>query len=455
MVMSSPHPNRPPLPPGPFLVVGLARSGVAAAEALLRLGARVYGTDSGNPPDATRLAELGVELNLDDDGLQLLDKVGAVIKSPGVPATAPVISAAHERGIPVIGELELGWRLLPNRFLAVTGTNGKTTVTEWLGAVCEEAGEPHALAGNVGTPLASMSGSLDPGTTIVCECSSFQLEDSEAFAPEVAVLLNFSPDHLDRHGTLDDYLSAKLRIFVNQGTSDTAVIDADDSAFAGLDLPGDATPAPYGIEACAAGADCAVSCADGQIVDSDGPLLAASDLPLAGEHNLRNAMAVAAVALAAGIDRDAVARGLRGFRGIPNRLERVAAIGGVAYVNDSKATNVAAAAAALRSFDGGVHAILGGSLKGGDFTELAPAVAERCAACYLIGEAEPRLADDLAGAGVPLARCGTLDAAVRAASAAASAGEAVLLAPACASFDAFRDYEERGERFRELVGALS
>ncbi len=330
LVMSSQPSNRPPLPDGPYLVVGLARSGEAAAEALLRLGARVYGTDSGNPPGATRLAEAGVELSLDGDGVDFLDLVNAVIKSPGVPSSAPAIAAARERGMPVIGELELGWRLTPNRFIAVTGTNGKTTVTEWLGAVCREAGEPHALAGNVGTPLASLAGTLPADATVVCECSSFQLEDSEAFAPEVAVLLNFSPDHLDRHGTLEDYLGAKLRIFANQDSAATAVIDADEPALAGLELPGDAEVAPYGVDACAeAEGLCAVSAVDGELRDADGVLVRASDLPLAGEHNLRNAMAVAAAALAAGIDRDAVARGLRSFAGVPHRLERVAEIGGV------------------------------------------------------------------------------------------------------------------------------
>ena len=444
---------RPPLPDGPFLVVGLARSGVAAAEALVARGERVYGTDSGNPSAAARLAGLGVEVELDGDGTELLDRVSAVIKSPGVPQEAPVVAAARERGMPVIGELELGWRLLPNRFVAVTGTNGKTTVAEWLGHVWREAGESVAVAGNVGTPLASLAEQLDPGATVVCECSSFQLEDSVAFAPEVAVLLNFSPDHLDRHGTLDAYLDAKLRIFANQGADDFAVVDADEAAAAGAELPGDGAGARFGIAACAAGG-CLVRFGDGAIEDIDGPLIATSELPLAGEHNVRNAMAVATAALSAGIGRESVIRGLRGFAGVPHRLERVASIGGLSFVNDSKATNVAAAAAALRSFDGGVRAILGGSLKGGSFEGLASAVEERCTGCYLIGEAAPQLATDLAGTGVPLHPAGDLSLAVALAALEAKAGEVVLLAPACASFDAFRDYEQRGERFRELVEEL-
>ena len=444
---------RPPLPGGPYLVVGLARSGVAAAEALLSRGERVYGTDSGNPPGGGRLAELGVEVELDGDGTNLLDRVTTLIKSPGVPAQAPVVAAARDRGIPVIGELELGWSLLPNRFVALTGTNGKTTVAEWLGHVWAEAGEPHVVAGNVGTPLASLAGSLDSAATVICECSSFQLEDSVAFAPEVAVLLNVTPDHLDRHGSFAAYRDAKLRIFANQHAGATALVDADDEALRGVDVPGDGDLARFGVAGCAAG-DCAVWLADGQLRDSSGPLVPRDELALAGDHNLRNAMAVAAAALAAGIDREAVAAGLRTFAGVPHRLERIAEIGGVTFVNDSKATNVAAAAAALTAFDGGVHAILGGSLKGGGFTELAPLVAERCRACYLIGEAAEQLAADLAGAGVPLHRSGDLATAVTEAAAAAVPGETVLLAPACASFDAFRDYEERGERFIELVCGL-
>ncbi len=400
--MPSP-PERPPLPDGPFLVVGLARSGIAAAEALVARGERVYGTDSGNPPDASRLADLGVELSLDGDGTELLDRVNAVIKSPGVPQDAAAVSAAREAGKTVIGELELGWRMLPNRFVAVTGTNGKTTVVEWLGHVWREAGEPVAVAGNVGTPLASLPPRLRGDETVICECSSFQLEDSEAFAPEVAVMLNFSPDHLDRHGTLDAYLDAKLRIFASQTEEDVAVYDADEPATAGAAVPGSGRRRLYGIAGCER-AECELRFVDGAIRDSAGVLVDRSELALAGEHNLRNAMAVATAALAAGLPREAVARGLRTFAGVPHRLERVAEIGGVAYVNDSKATNVAAAAAALGSFGGGVHAILGGSLKGGGFADLVPAVAESCVACYLIGEAEEQLAADLAAAGTPLER---------------------------------------------------
>ncbi len=445
---------RPPLPEGPFLVVGLARSGRAAAIALAERGARVVAVDSANPSGLEGLRQVGVEIHLDATGLELLDQVNAVVKSPGVPREAEAVSAARERGMPVLGELELGWRLLPNQFVAVTGTNGKTTVTEWLGEVWRRAERPVAVAGNVGTPLASLPETLAADATVICECSSFQLEDSEAFAPEVSVFLNFSPDHLDRHGTLEDYLGAKLRIFASQPEGTVAVWDADEPALeAGELVSGAADQATYGAEACR-GDGCKVWMADGALHTAEGKLLELDRLALAGEHNARNAMAVAAAALSAGIGREAVIAGLEGFAGVPHRLERVGLIGDVAYVNDSKATNVAAAVAALRSFPGGVRVILGGSLKGGSFDDLAPAVAERCSAAYLIGEATLALRESLRDTGVELLDCGTLAAAVETAAASAGPGETVLLAPACASFDSFRDYEDRGDSFRTLVGEL-
>jgi UDP-N-acetylmuramoylalanine--D-glutamate ligase len=456
-VSSTSRKPRPPLPRGPYLVVGLARSGAAIARALAERGEEVWATDSGHPDQAQGLEGTGVEVILDADGINLLPRVRCVIKSPGVPNEAPVIAAAREAGLPVIGELEAAWRLLPNRFVAVTGTNGKTTVTELIGHIHRRAALPVAVAGNVGTPLASLVGEVGEDTTIVAEASSFQLEDSDAFAPECAVFLNFAPDHLDRHATLDDYLEAKLRIFANQGNDDIAVYDADEPALAERDLGGCARRIAY----CAGRGgdpDCAVSFDSGTIFHGDAPLVGAADLPLAGEHNVRNAMAAAAASLAMGVPADAVADGMRSFPGVPHRLELVAEIDGVRFVNDSKATNVAAAAAAIGSFEGGVHAILGGSLKGDStFAGLVEPVAETCVACYLIGEAAERLRDDLGPApeaGVELHHSGGLEAAVRAAAAAAAPGHVVLLAPACASFDAYRDFEQRGEHFREIVETL-
>jgi UDP-N-acetylmuramoylalanine--D-glutamate ligase len=446
---------RPPLPRGPFLVVGLARSGQAAARLLAERGETVRAVDSGHPEGAAGLTALGVEVHLDTDGLAQLEGTRTVVKSPGVPREAAVIAAALERAIEVTGELELAWRALPNRTLAVTGTNGKTTTVELLGHLYRAAGEPVAVAGNVGTPLASLVGAIEPDATVVCEASSFQLEDTDLFAPECAVFLNLAPDHLDRHGTLEDYLDAKLKIFANQGNDDVAVFNEDEPALAGVDLGGCARRVGFCV---GAGPDCEVSLAEGTIFYDGEALLPVSELGLFGEHNVANAMAAAAAALSMGLDRDAVREGLRSFAGVPHRLEQVAEIGGVRFVNDSKATNVASATVGLRAFEGGVHAILGGSEKDEPFAALVEPIIERCAAVYLVGATADRMADELApaaAAGVPIHRAADLEDAVRRAAAAAAPGEVVLLSPACASFDAFPDYEARGERFRAIVGELA
>lgn len=448
--------DRPSIPAGPYLVVGMARSGQAAARLLKKIDpeSRVVAVDSGSPAVDAGLREVGVEVHMDVDGVAQLEGIGLVIKSPGVPQTAPVIEVARERGVPVIGELELAWRSLNNPFVAVTGTNGKTTVVEWLGHVWREAEMPVVVAGNVGTPLSSLPAAIDEYATVICECSSFQLEDSAAFAPEVAVLLNVTPDHIDRHGSFDAYRDAKLRIFAGQTETDFSIFDADLVPFAASGRPGRGATIAYGSSACSEGG-CLVRLRDGAIEVDGVPLVPLEELALAGEHNVRNAMAVAAAALCGGVPREAIGRGLRTFGGVPHRLERVAEIGGVLYVNDSKATNVAAAEAALGSFEErGVHAILGGSLKGGSFDGLWPAVKANCCAAYLIGEAADALEEALSPAGVPLHRSETLARAVADATEAADAGDVVLLAPACASFDQFKDYEARGERFREIVGAL-
>ena len=423
---------RPPLPEGPYLIVGLARSGAAAARMLLPYG-EVLAADRAHPEPPP-----GVEAHLGSDGVQLLERVRCVVKSPGVPNEAPAIATARERGVPVLGELELAWRLLPNRFVAVTGTNGKTTTSELLGAVYREAGLTVAVAGNVGTPLSSLVGVVDESAVIVCEVSSFQAEDSEAFAPETALLLNLEEDHLDRHGSFDAYREAKLRMFANQTGEHVA------AAPPRFRLPGDGRRVSFGEP------ETDLWLRDGLLGWGEQQLIAAADIRLRGAHNLENAMGAAAAALAGGVAPEAVRRGLRTFPGVRHRLEEVGTVGGVLYVNDSKATNVASARRGIEAFDGGVHAILGGSLKGGGFGGLRGVVASRCRACYLIGEAAERLENDLAGA-APLRRCGDLESAMRAASSAASPGEVVLLSPACASFDQFRDYEERGERFRALI----
>jgi UDP-N-acetylmuramoylalanine--D-glutamate ligase len=436
------------------MVVGLARSGVAAALALRERGEHVIGLDAG-PADslalreaARRLSQAGVEVHLDasGDATAAVSEARTLIKSPGVPQEAPAVRAARRRGLPVIGELELAWRLIPNEFVAVTGTNGKTTTTEWIGHVHREAGLPVAVAGNVGTAASSFVGRLPTETTVVCEASSFQLEDTDAFAPEAAVLLNLAPDHLDRHGSFESYVAAKLRIFANQAGDDLAVAPLDLGV---EDLGGCARQVLFGA---APGA--AVSERAGQLWWNEEPLIAVHEIRLPGEHNRQNAMATAAVCLARGIDPDAVRSGLRTFAGVPHRLELIAVHDGVSWINDSKATNVASTLVALRALPGGVHLIAGGVGKQQDFSPLAPLVAERCRAVYLIGEAADDLARALAGIGVAVQEVGELDRAVDVARAAAPPGDTVLLSPACASFDQFADFEARGEHFRSLVEAL-
>ncbi len=472
--------SRPSIPEGPYLIVGLARSGVAAARALRERGERVIGVDAGAPAGVEELAARGTELHLGDDGLGRLGDVRTVVKSPGVPAQAPVIAAARAGGKTVLGELELGWRLLPNELIAVTGTNGKTTTAELIGHIHREAGLPVAVAGNVGAALSGLVGAIEERATVVCETSSFQLEDALAFAPEAAVLLNITPDHLDRHETMTAYREAKLRIFAHQAEDDLAVIPV---TFARTPLPGAARRVRFGEGSCAgarvgldsgvaggAGCDGDVSagapaeCAlyEGRLWWDGEPLLAVDELRLRGAHNLQNALAAAAVCMARGVDPEAVRAGLRTFAGVPHRLQEVAVRDGVAYVNDSKATNVASTAVALRAFpDGGVHVILGGRGKGQDFAALRDVVAQHCRAVYLIGEDTPAIAAALAGvasarggAEIPLRDCGELERALGAARAAARAGETVLLSPACASFDQFADFEARGELFTTLVARM-
>ncbi|HEX5195189.1 MAG TPA: UDP-N-acetylmuramoyl-L-alanine--D-glutamate ligase, partial [Solirubrobacteraceae bacterium] len=429
--------------------------GVAAAQALRARGEEVIGCDAraqGADPEldaaARRLSAAGVEVHLDASGDAVAARAGTLIKSPGVPQNAPAVAAARARAVPVIGELELAWRLVGNEFIAVTGTNGKTTTTEWIGHVHRVAAAPVAVVGNVGTAASTLVGAISSETTVVCEASSFQLEDTVAFAPETAVLLNLAPDHLDRHETFEDYVAAKLRIFANQGNDDVCVAPAD----LGIeDLGGCARRVLFGA---GDGDSLELSERGGYLWWDDEPLIAVDEIALPGIHNRANAMATAAACLARGIEREAVAEGLRTFHGVPHRLETIAVRDGVAYVNDSKATNVASAIVALASYDGGVHLIAGGLGKNQDFSPLAEPVARRCRAVYLIGAAGDELERALAATGVELHRCGELERALFAASDAAAAGETVLLSPACASYDQFQSFEARGDRFRALVGEL-
>jgi UDP-N-acetylmuramoylalanine--D-glutamate ligase len=393
------------------LVVGLARSGEAAQAALEERGFQVVGADR----------TLG-----NDDDLTLLDGVDVLVKSPGVPGEALLPAAARGRGIPVWSEVELGARLLPNPLLGVTGTNGKTTAAELLGAIFRAAGRPVEVAGNVGRALTSLR--PPPDAWLVVELSSFQLEDVHELRPRVGVLLNLEPDHLDRHGTFEAYRAAKLRLFANQQQEDTAVVPRGFG-----EIPGAARRVEF---------------------DSADDLPAEPLLP--GPHNRENAAAATAAARAAGIEDGPIAEALRTFPGVAHRLELVAERAGVRFVNDSKATNAAAARRALVSYDAPLHLILGGSLKGEPFDELAAAAAAAAVrTAYLIGEAAEPLAVALGHVSVAFRHCGTLERAVEEAARAAEPGDVVLLSPACASYDQFRDFEHRGEEFRRLVENLA
>jgi UDP-N-acetylmuramoylalanine--D-glutamate ligase len=423
---------------GRYLVVGLRRSGLAACEAIARVWpeAEVIATDAGTDVDVSRLAALGIAHRL-GGGVVPAAGLTALVKSPGVPGDVPQVAAARAAGVPVWSEVELAARMLPaNPIAGVTGTNGKTTTTHLLGAMLRAGGLECEVAGNVGRPLSELAGRVPPSAWIACELSSFQLEDIDRLRCRVAVILNVTPDHLDRHGSLEEYARCKLRILENQREGDTAVLNGDDAVLRGAALPG-------------AGARVWFRAAERGTIDWE-------HARLRGEHNLSNALGAAAAARAAGVAGAAIDAALREFDPPPHRLEPVASAGGVEWVNDSKATNPDATIKALTAFAGGVHLILGGSLKGGSFAALAAAVASGPVACsYLIGAAADALATALTDAGAPFRRCGTLEVAVAAAGAAAGPGDTVLLSPACASFDQFRDYEHRGERFAELARAAA
>jgi UDP-N-acetylmuramoylalanine--D-glutamate ligase len=409
------------------LVLGLARSGQAAALALARRGVPTVAVDREPGIDAGRLATAGVEVQLGTEEERLLEGVDLLVKSPGVPGESALPTAARRDGIQVWSEVELGFRLLRNPFIGVTGTNGKTTTSELLGAIFRAAGKPVAVAGNVGRPLTGLVDEIETDTWIVCELSSFQLEDVHRFRPRVGVLLNLEPDHLDRHGTFESYRTAKLRLFENQTEADVAIVPRDFGA-----IPGGGTHIEF---------------------DASDELPAEPLIP--GPHNRENAAAATAAARAAGIDDDAIAEALRTFPGVAHRLELVAEVDGVRFVNDSKATNTTAARRGIEAYAGvPLRLILGGSLKGESFDELAESLPNSVRSIELIGEATDQFAAALGRAGRLYRRAGDLATAVGAAAGDAEPGDVVLLSPACASYDQFRDYEERGDAFRRLVGDL-
>ncbi len=493
---------------GNLLIAGAARSGRAAALLARRLlpDAEVVVCDqSGRPAPEEELAALaaaGVKLKLGNQDASLLDGCGLLVKSPGVPAEIPLIREARRRGVAVWGEIEFASRFLPNPVIGITGTNGKTTASELVGHILRGAGWRCRVAGNVGTALSSLAGVVDKDDIIVVELSSFQLEDIVDFRAHVAVLLNLSEDHLDRHADAAGYYAAKMRIFGGQEAGDVAVLNAGDPAVAAARISGQAGKVWFGVHdgeiaggrqglpalavfasggeiradmdqlgaaarkvraRFAAASPAPASCAGGRKAaaageDSGGSfakIISWPEASIKGEHNLENSLAAAAVCLSAGLSPAQVAAGLRSFPGVPHRLQRVAEVGGVTYVNDSKATNVAAAVKALTAFDNGVHLILGGSRKGCSFAGLAQAAATgKVKEVIAIGEAAAEIATSFKQVDKTVMVVDGLEDAVRAAAEDAVPGDVVLLAPACASFDQYGNFEQRGEHFISLVSQL-
>jgi UDP-N-acetylmuramoylalanine--D-glutamate ligase len=441
------------------VVVGLARSGVAAAEFLAARGARVVATDSKPegelPVEALRLRERGMRLEAGGHRRESFRAADLVVVSPGVPWNAPELEAARAAGVPVIGELELGYRCLKGTVAAITGTKGKSTTTAALGAMLREAGGDVRVGGNIGAALTGMVEDSTDQTAFVLEVSSFQLEASDTFHPHVAVFLNLSPDHLDRHASFEEYAQAKARIFARQDERDWAVVNAADAGVLGLAAHARARVVrfvPHGV--IPAGAFFQDGLARLSLDGRTETLFRRDEVRLPGEHLAVDLLAAATAARLLGAPVEAIARAVRAFRGVEHVLEHVADVRGVAFFNDSKATNVDAARKSLESFDTPLVVILGGRYKGGDFADLAPPLARRGRAVVAMGEARERVAQALGGT-LPVLSCDTLRAAVETALARAQPGDTVLLAPACASFDMFRDYAERGRAFKDEVRRLA
>jgi UDP-N-acetylmuramoylalanine--D-glutamate ligase len=439
------------------LVVGLARTGVAVSLFAAGYGARVTATDekpeSALGDAAERLRAVGVKLELGGHPPSVFFEQDLIVVSPGVPANLAPMVLAQVSGIPVWSEIELAWRFLRGKMVAITGSNGKTTTTSLVAHILEGAGIPAVVGGNIGAPLISLVERSTDSTVTVAEISSFQLETIEAFRPEIAVLLNLTPDHLDRHSSFSEYAAAKMRLFENQLERDFAILNADDSEVTRR-MP--SKPHVFWFSRQKRVAE-GVFLLDDQIIfrldGSETSIGKRSEIPLRGEHNVENVLAACAAAYLAGATPSAIASGVKTFRGVEHRLEFVAEVGGVSFYNDSKATNVDAALKAIEAFSGSLIVILGGKDKGSPYTPLAGALRAKGRAAVLIGESAEKIASDLSAATLCIP-AGTLERAVEMAVERARPGDTVLLAPACSSFDQFEDYEQRGRTFKQLVEQL-
>lgn len=442
------------------LVIGIARSGVAVAKFLVDKGTRVVLTDKKNLQELagtlrevpTGQVEIITGRYPDIDG----GNYDFLVVSPGVPLTIPPVQRARELGIPVLSELELAYRFARSPMIAITGTNGKTTTTTLIGEIFRNAGVRVCVGGNIGLPLALEVEKYGPEDVIVAEVSSFQLECIEKFRPKVGLLLNFTPDHLDRHGTMENYVAAKARIFENQDQSDYTVLNYDDPGVAAM---GAKTPGKVIFFSRLHKLEQGIFVENGNIILKLGAapvkIIAAKDVFIKGAHNLENALAAAAAAYAMGIPSEVIGRTLREFRGVAHRLELVAEIDGVKYINDSKGTNPDASIKALEAYDEPIVLLAGGRNKGSDFTEFAQKVKERVRALVILGECKAEIKEAVSKTGfTAIHDAADFDDAVRTAAKIATTGQIVLLSPACASWDMFKDFEERGERFKEVVSSL-
>jgi UDP-N-acetylmuramoylalanine--D-glutamate ligase len=440
------------------LVVGLGKSGVASALFLQTRGAQVTVSDA-KPQDQLGeeiplLLDHGIAVETGGHGERTFRGQDLIVVSPGVPVDSPWLVQARALGEPVIGEIELASQYLPKNIVAITGSNGKTTTTTLAGEIIAVGGFSTAVGGNIGTPAISLVEQAKSDTVVVLEVSSFQLETIQTFRPRVAVVLNITPDHLDRHRTFEAYTDAKARIFENQHSEDFTVLNADDPTSTGL---ASRTRAPVFWFSAKKEISQGTYVRDGRIFfrDAQGQreIMLVSEIPLKGGHNVENVLAAVCVGALQGCEPARIGKAVRDFKAVEHRLEYVATIRGVEYYNDSKATNVDATIKALESFPANVHLILGGKDKDSDYTQLNDPLRQRVKRVYTIGAAAEKIESQIKG--VEVDRSQTLEIALRRASAVAVAGDVVLLAPACASFDQFQNYEHRGRVFKEVVRALA
>jgi UDP-N-acetylmuramoylalanine--D-glutamate ligase len=439
------------------LVVGLGKSGLAAALFLRHRGAQVTVSDARSAEalakDIPALLEEGIMVEAGGHGLLTFRRQDLIVVSPGVPLNTPELAQVKSFGLPVIGELELAARFLKGKILAITGSNGKTTTTTLVGEILLKAGLTALVGGNIGVPVIALIDESTDDTWSVLEVSSFQLESTVQFHPKIAVILNITPDHLDRHGSFENYARAKERIFAAQDEHDYVVLNADNARAAEAASRAKAQVYLFSIEH---EVERGAWLDDGFVVYRAGKdehierVVPLTGIPLKGAHNVENVLAAVCASRLAGASAESIREAVQNFQAVEHRLEFVATVNGVDFYNDSKATNVDATMKAVASFQSGIHLIMGGKDKGSDYTQLAQLLRARVRAVYTIGSAAAKIESQLRGM-VSILSCETLDNAVSAAASAAHPGDVVLLAPACSSFDQFESYEHRGRVFKELV----